>query len=55
VPERYAYLSGTGKMKGTDQKLKKSETRTCLVQMIKCKHHFKNYSSGRRDSDFWND
>jgi len=43
VPERYAYLSGTGKLKGTDQKLKKSETRTCLVQMIKWKHQFKNF------------
>jgi len=55
VPERYAYLSGTGKLKGTDQKLKKSETGSCLVQMIKWKHQFQNYSSGGRDPDFRND
>ena len=30
-------------LKGTDQKLKKSETRTCLVQMIKWKHQFQNF------------
>jgi hypothetical protein len=40
--QRYAYLSGTGKLKGTDRKLTKSGTRTCLVQMIKWKHQFQN-------------
>jgi len=34
VPETYAYLSGTWKLKCTNQKLTKSGTRTCLVQMI---------------------
>ena len=32
-PDRYAYLSGTQKLQCTNQKLTKSGTRTCLVQM----------------------
>ena len=55
VPERYAYLSGTGKVKCINRNLTKSGTRTCLVQMIKWKEEFRNLISGGSDSDFWND
>jgi len=54
VPERYAYLSGTGKLKCLDQKTK-SATRTCLVQMIKWKQEFGNFTSRRKSSGFWID
>jgi len=51
VPERYAYLSGTGKLKCIDQNF----TRTCLVQMIKWKQELGNFTSRRKSSGFWND
>jgi len=54
-PERYAYLSGTGKLKCIGRNFTKSGTRTCLVQMIKWKQEFKNLISGGQDSNFWND
>ena len=53
VPERHAYLSGTRKLKCIDR-ITKSGTRTCLVQMIKWKHEFRNLISEGQDSDFWN-
>ena len=55
VPERYAYLSGAGKLNCIDRNFTKSRTRTCLVQMIKWKQEFRNLISGGQDSDFWND
>jgi len=54
VPERYVYLSGTGKLNCIDRNFTTSGTRTCLVQMIKWKQEFRNLISGGQDSDFWN-
>jgi len=54
VLERYAYLSGTGKLKCIDRNFTKSRTRICLAQMIKWKQEFRNLISGGQDSDFWN-
>ena len=45
APERYAYLSGTGKLRSIDRNLIKSGTRTCLVQMIKWKLEFRKFVS----------
>jgi len=47
-----AYLSGTRKLKCTDQKLTKSETQTCLVQMNKWKQEFQFPLLDDRDFDF---
>jgi len=44
-PERYAYLSGTGKLKCIDRNFTKSGTWTCLVQRIKWKQEFRNLIS----------
>ena len=52
APERYAYLSGTGKLRSIDRNLIKSGTRTCLVQMIKWKLKFRKFVSWGKFSNF---
>jgi len=54
-PERYAYLSGTEKLRSIDRNFTKSGSRTCLVQMIKWKLEFRKFVSGGKLSDFRND
>ena len=53
VPERYAYLSGTGKLKCIDRNFTKSGTRTYLVQMIKVGLGILQITSAKRCPQVW--
>jgi len=54
-PERYAYLSGSWKLRSIDRNFTKSGIRTCLVQMIEWKLEFRKYVFGGKLYDFRND